>query len=94
MLIPLRMLLPRRMIGTFDSFLALANASRTKSHLNQIMAANNKNRIPKGFRIRPTPIASHQNAPNAKINAIAVATILETTVNLGCKTVRLTTKKI
>jgi hypothetical protein len=55
------------------------------------MAAMNKNRIPKGFSIRPTPIASEQNAPNARINTIAVATILVITVNLRRKTIRFTT---
>jgi hypothetical protein len=58
------------------------------------MAAKNTNKMPNGFRICPTSIASHQNAPNASTSTIAVATILAITVNLRHKTVRFTTLKI
>ena len=92
MLIPLIMLLPRRMIGTSDSFLAVADASRIKSHLNQIMAANRNKMMP--MDILNASIAPHQSAPNARINTIAVATILLITVNLRRKTVRFTTPEI
>ena len=62
---PLMMLDPTRMIGMSDSFLAEENASRTKSHLNQMIAASNKPNSPKGLKIWPGPRTPHQNARNA-----------------------------
>jgi len=55
------------------------------------MAATNRNKKPRGFRIPLTPIVSRQNSPNDRINTIPVATILIITVNLRRKTVHLTT---
>lgn len=45
-LMPPMMLDPCRIIGMADSRLAEENASRTRSHLNQTTAANNKVRMP------------------------------------------------
>jgi hypothetical protein len=78
------------------------NASRSESHLNQTIPANRSQTMPmnsittmsRGFSIRATPSGPNPNATNARINTIAVATILPTTVNLPRKTVRFTTLEI
>jgi hypothetical protein len=90
----------RRPEGRYEVRLC-RNASRTKSHLNQkmpasrnqTMPANSLNRILRGSSIGTACFAPNQNAPNARINAIAVATILPTTVNLRRNTVHFNTPK-
>ncbi len=94
MFIPLMILTPSQMIGTPDSFLLVAPASRTKSHLNPIMAANNRNEMPKGFTAWPAPMASRRNASNARSNMITVAAILVIIVSLRHTTIHCATLKI
>src|SRR5690348_12936871 len=53
---------PNRIIGMLDSFLTDSKLSLMISHLNQISVPRSRNMIPKGFRIRPAPRASPQNA--------------------------------
>jgi len=61
---------------------------------SQTMPMNSITAMSRGFSIRATSSGPNQNATNARINTIAVAKILPTTVNLPRKTVRFTTPNI
>jgi len=58
------------------------------------MGSKSMNRIPRGSAMGAASIAPIQNAPNARISTITVATVVVITVNLWRGTVRLAMQEI